>query len=126
MGPLRLKRIILNFLIGYFSRLLCLAADRSFLLQDLHLSGCDGLVAFPGGFEASAPPFVGLPIPFALSGVLFLLRQAYKVLQSGYFFIFCDLLSTPHFPFLCCRPDSNTIVPTQPVPLLDEGYTFKT
>merc|ERR1712112_619888 len=58
------------------------------LLQDLHLSGCDGLVAFPGGYEASTPPFVGLPIPFALSGVLFLLRQAYKVLQSGYFFHF--------------------------------------
>merc|ERR1712243_155443 len=52
--------------------------------------------------------FVGLPIPFALSGVLFLLRQAYKVLQSGYFFIFGDLLSMPHFPFLCCRPESNT------------------
>merc|ERR1712002_509079 len=43
---------------------LCLAADlrglcsnRSFLLQDLHISGCDGLVAFPGGFKASTPPF---------------------------------------------------------------------
>merc|ERR1712126_670674 len=48
-----------------------------------------------------------------------------RVLQSGYFFIFGDLLSTPHFPFLCCRPDSNTIVPTQPVPLLDEGILSK-
>merc|ERR1712112_148118 len=55
--------------------------------------------------------FVGLPIPFALSGVLFLLSQAYKVLQSSYFFIFGDLLSTPHFPFLCCRPESNTDCP---------------
>merc|ERR1711873_148962 len=77
-------------------------------MGDLHLSGCEGLVAFPGGSEASTPPFMGLPIPFALSGVLFLLRQAYKVLQSGYFFIFGDLISTPHFLFLCCRPESNT------------------
>merc|ERR1711873_204625 len=28
---------------------------------------------------------------------------------SRVIFSFCgDLLSTPHFPFLCCRPDSNT------------------
>merc|ERR1711873_196629 len=128
---LRLRRMILKFLIG-FSGLLYLAADlrglcsnRSFLLQDLHISGCDGLVAFPGGFKASTPPFCWSTHSFCSLRALFLLRMAYKVLQSGYFFIFGDLLSTPHFPFLCCRPDSNTIVPTQPVPLLDEGILSK-
>merc|ERR1712243_382658 len=30
--------------------------DGSFLLQDLHFNGCDGLVPLPGGFEASTPP----------------------------------------------------------------------
>ena len=76
--------------------MLCLAADlrglcsnRSFLLQDLHISGCDGLVAFPGGFKASTPPFCWSTHSFCSFGsFLLLLRQAYKVLQSGYFFIF--------------------------------------
>ena len=77
--------------------MLCLAADlrglcsnRSFLLQDLHISGCDGLVAFPGGFKASTPPFCWSTHSFCSLRVIFLLRMAYKVLQSGYFFIFGD------------------------------------
>merc|ERR1711873_366438 len=30
--------------------------DRIFLLHDLYFNGCDGLVTFPGDFEASTPP----------------------------------------------------------------------
>merc|ERR1712121_420432 len=50
-----------------------------------HFNGCDGLVAFPGGFEASTPPFCWSTHSFCSFGSLFLLRQAYKVLQLGFF-----------------------------------------
>merc|ERR1712112_720039 len=70
--------------------------------------------------------FVGLPIPLALSGVFyFCCVRLTKCCSRVIFSFFGDLLSTPHFPFLCCRPDSNTIVPTQPVPLLDKGILSK-
>merc|ERR1712240_374099 len=92
--PPRLRRIILNFLKGNWVGLLLLAADlsgywydRSFLLQDLHFNGCDGLVALPGGFEAFPRHCVDLPVLNALFRVFCLLRQAYKVLQSSFFLI---------------------------------------
>merc|ERR1712121_586119 len=46
---------------------------------------------------------------------LLLLREFYfccvrltKCCSQVTFSFFGDLLSTPHFPFLCCRPESNT------------------
>merc|ERR1712240_345335 len=130
--PPRLRRIILNFLKGNWVGLMLLAADlsgywydRSFLLQDLHFNGCDGLVALPGGFEAFLRHCVDLPVLIALSRVLCLLRQAYKVLQSSYFSFCGDLLSTPHFPLLCCRPDSNTERPDPAVPLSGRRKYFQ-
>merc|ERR1712082_282134 len=97
------------------------------LLQDLHFNGCDGLVALPGGFEASPRHCVGLPVLIALFRVLCLLRQAYKVLQSSYFFHFVVTYSA-RLIFHFCVADliATQIVPTQPYHCLDEGNTFKT
>merc|ERR1712121_76392 len=72
------------------------------------MGGCDGLVALPGGFGLL--PRHWLAYPFLL-----LFREFYsccvrltKCCSRVIFSFGGDLLSTPHFPFLCCRPESNT------------------
>merc|ERR1711873_139360 len=81
----------------------------SFLHQDLHFNGCDGLVTFPGGFEASTPPLCRPTHSYcSLGGFSFCYVRLTKCCSQVTFSFFGDLLSTPHFPLLCCRPESNT------------------
>merc|ERR1712121_242307 len=82
--------------------------DGSFLLRDLHFNGCDGLVALPGGFEASTPPLCWPTRSYCSLGSFIPVASGLQSVAVGVFFIFGDLLSTPHFPILCCRPESNT------------------
>merc|ERR1712240_275913 len=107
----RLRRIILNFLKGNWVGWLLLAADlsgywydRSFLLQDLHFNGCDGLVALPGGFEAFPRHCVVLPVLNALF-------QSFLSVASGLQCV-AVLIATQN-------------VPTQPVPLSGRRKYFQ-
>merc|ERR1712082_399560 len=96
-------------------------------MGDLHFNGCDGLVTFPGGFEASTPPFCWSTHSFCSFGsFLLLLRQAYKVLQSSYFFIFLVTYSA-RLIFRFCVADLKAIqnVQNQPVPLFGRRIYFQ-
>merc|ERR1712240_982530 len=86
--------------------------DGSFLLQDLHFNGCDGLVTFLAGFEASTPPLCRPTHGYCpLRGFDSVMLGLPSVAVKLFFHFFGDLLSTPHFPLLCCRPESNTECP---------------
>merc|ERR1712240_345978 len=50
-----------------------------------------------------------------------------KCCSQVIFSFFGDLLSTPHFPFLCCRPESNTKRSKLASTIFwTTGFTFKT
>merc|ERR1712240_298420 len=100
--------------------------DGSFLLQDLHFNGCDGLVALPGGFEASTLPLCWpsrsycslgsfIPVASGLQSVAVELFFSFLVTYSArLIFHFCvaDLIATQN-------------VPTQPVPLSGRRKYFQ-
>merc|ERR1711872_836789 len=58
---------------------------------------CDGLVALPGGFEASPPPLCWPTRSYCSLG-------SFIPVASGLQSVAVELF----FPFLCCRPESNT------------------
>merc|ERR1711873_48292 len=130
----QLRRTTLNFLKGSWVGLLLLAAglrglwfDRIFLFQDLHFNGCDGLVTFPGGFEASTPPLCWLTHSLLpLMGLLFCYVRLTKCCSQVIFFIFLVTYSACLI-FHFCVADLKAIqnVQNQPVPLFGRRIYFQ-
>merc|ERR1712240_828533 len=100
--------------------------DRSFLLQDLHFNGCDGLVAFPGGFEASTPPFCWSTHSFCSFGSFTSVASGLQSVAVGSFFHFLVTYSARLiFHFCVADLKATQIVPTQPLPLFGRRKYFQ-
>merc|ERR1712240_701936 len=76
--------------------------------------------------HCASPPIPSCPFGGPEPGMIGLQSVAVKLFSFKSFF-FGDLLSTPPFPILCCRPESNTKRPeTSTVPIFGrQGSTFK-
>merc|ERR1712240_319341 len=103
-----------------------LGFDGSFLLQDLHFNGCDGLVTFPGGFEAPTPPLCRPTHSYCSLGSFISVTSGLQSVAVKLFFHFLVTYSARLiFHFCVADLKATQIAPTQPVPLFGRRIYFQ-
>merc|ERR1712112_303385 len=100
--------------------------DGSFLLQDLHFNGCDGLVTFPGGSEASTPPLCRPTHSYCpLRGFNSVTSGLQSVAVKLFFHFLVTYSARLIFHFCVADLKATQNVPIQPVPLFGRRIYFQ-